>query len=212
MVKTLARKRALVLGAHRGAGAASAIALGQAGAALVCADRRLAGETVATIRAAGGRAETWQCDIADEDSVAALFDGLGESGLPLDIALAAIAAPADPAFSASGTEALDRALGETLRGGWLATRGAARAMQGRGGCILLVLPDPGASAMAGAVAAALAGLVPAWSRETGPATSLAAIAPVAGAPPEAAARLALALASQDGRAFAGQVLTARGAG
>ena len=204
-MSALAHRRALVLGAHREPGGAVAVALARAGAALVCADRRLAGETVATIRGAGGRAETWQCDIADAQSIEALFDALGESGLPLDIVVVVLAPPG-PCGLTAAPEAIDGAIAASLRGVWLAAGAAARAMAGRGGRILLVLPGGADAPLAAAMRAAVAALVPGWAGEAGPRVTLAAIAPDPGARVEATAALAVHLAGPAGAGLSGQVL------
>ena len=205
-MKRLARRRALVIGAHRGAGAAAAVALGRAGAAVVCADRRLAGETVATIRAAGGRAETWQCDVADADSVSALLAAAGEGELPLDVAVFAPAAPADAALT--HPDSFDAALLATLGAAVRVAREAEALMARRAGCILFVLPDPAASATARAVAAAMAALVPALAASDDRGARMAAVARAPGASDQAAARLVCLLAGADGEGMSGQVLTA----
>src|SRR6056297_3366614 len=112
-------RRILVTGAHRGPGAAAAISVATAGAAVVCADRRLSGETVATIRGAGGRAETWQADVTDEDQVTALLDafGTGADGRGgLDILVHAAGLARDPAGPIGEAAPFDRHMAEVLRG------------------------------------------------------------------------------------------------
>ncbi len=64
---------AIVTGAAHGIGRAISLAFGVAGAAVACVDIEAdrAAETAAAIRAAGGRAGAFACDVADEASVAA---------------------------------------------------------------------------------------------------------------------------------------------
>jgi 3-oxoacyl-[acyl-carrier protein] reductase len=71
----LAGKVALVTGASRGIGRATALALGDAGAAVAIAystSKPAAAEVAAQIRSAGGRAATLQADLADPDASGAL--------------------------------------------------------------------------------------------------------------------------------------------
>jgi dehydrogenase/reductase SDR family protein 1 len=75
-------KVAVVVGASRGIGKGVALELAEAGAEVFLVGRSLnptparpgsLGETLRDITAAGGRAVAAQCDVLDEDAVAALF-------------------------------------------------------------------------------------------------------------------------------------------
>jgi len=125
----------LVTGAHRGVGAAVAIAVAAAGASVICVDRRLCGETVATIRAAGGRAEIWQCDVADEDSVRALFDALADARFRLDMVVHCARIAGDAPALDTATADFDRLMAVNLRGTFLVGRAAMGMMRGAGGRI-----------------------------------------------------------------------------
>ena len=74
MEQALSGKVILVTGASRGIGAAAAVALGAAGAAVVLAarDGPQAEEIARRIIAAGGRAEAMACDVSNYDAVARL--------------------------------------------------------------------------------------------------------------------------------------------
>jgi NAD(P)-dependent dehydrogenase (short-subunit alcohol dehydrogenase family) len=74
----LAGKVALVSGAASGMGRATALALAEAGAAVMLADINRAGveATAATIAAAGGESRPVQCDMSDVTAVQALFQQL----------------------------------------------------------------------------------------------------------------------------------------
>ena len=78
---------ALVTGAGRGIGRALALGLAEAGATVVAVSRTEA-QVIALadeIRAQGGQAEARQCDVADEDDVAALMSFIGERFGKLDV-------------------------------------------------------------------------------------------------------------------------------
>ena len=67
-------RRVLVVGASSGIGRALAVGAGAAGAQVALAARRLAlvEEAAAEIRAAGGEARAWRCDVTDEADCARL--------------------------------------------------------------------------------------------------------------------------------------------
>jgi 2-dehydro-3-deoxy-D-gluconate 5-dehydrogenase len=74
---SLTGRRALVTGANTGIGQAIAIGLAQAGAEVICAARRSACETVATIEQAGGAASELTLDFADPMAAQDVFAGAG---------------------------------------------------------------------------------------------------------------------------------------
>lgn len=76
----------MITGASAGIGAALAVRLGTEGATVHLAARRRdrLEECASTILAAGGRAETHTCDLADAASVARLFAAVAEGGRPID--------------------------------------------------------------------------------------------------------------------------------
>lgn len=80
-------KVALVTGAGRGVGCGIALELAARGAAVAIndIDAGRAAEAVDAVIAAGGRAVAATGDIADEDSVGAIFAAVGESVGPVDI-------------------------------------------------------------------------------------------------------------------------------
>lgn len=75
----------VITGASTGIGAATAIALAQAGAIVGIIDRDPAADTVAAIRAAGGTAASVQADIRDADAVTAAVAGLAAAHGPAQI-------------------------------------------------------------------------------------------------------------------------------
>lgn len=74
---SLEGRRALVTGANTGIGRAIAEALAGAGAHVSCAGRRSSDETVDSITATGGRAESLMLDFADPMAARDIFDGSG---------------------------------------------------------------------------------------------------------------------------------------
>ena len=87
MTKPLQGRVALVTGASRGLGAATAIALGEAGAHVVLLARTIGGleETDDAIRAAGGTASLMPLDLRKGDDIDALAVALYERYQKLDI-------------------------------------------------------------------------------------------------------------------------------
>jgi NAD(P)-dependent dehydrogenase (short-subunit alcohol dehydrogenase family) len=86
--RTLHGKRAVVTGAGRGIGRAEALALAEAGAAVVVnygRSKDAALEVVGQIRAAGGSAEAIGADIADPDAVTQLMNDAAERLGGIDI-------------------------------------------------------------------------------------------------------------------------------
>jgi len=84
----LSGKVALVTGASRGIGRAIALALSEAGAAVVVNyrdNRNQADETVAQVDRRGGAAIAWQADVANEDQVRQMIEGISSRFNRLDI-------------------------------------------------------------------------------------------------------------------------------
>src|ERR1700730_7362162 len=100
MASALSGRIALVTGASRGIGAATALALARAGAHVVAAARTVGGleELDDAIRAAGGTATLVPLDITDFEGLARLADALSERYRHLDILIgnAAIVGPSSP--------------------------------------------------------------------------------------------------------------------
>ncbi len=130
----LAGRVALVTGASRGIGAATAAATAAAGAHVVLAARDgPALDLVAgRIRDAGGQATAVPTDVSDEASVERLFASVQQAG-PVS-ALVCAAGVLTPAPFAATTSALwHETLGVNLTGTFLCCRAAFTAMVSRGG-------------------------------------------------------------------------------
>src|ERR1700733_9488001 len=100
MVQSLTGRIALVTGASRGIGAATALRLGQAGAHVVAVARTVGGleELDDAIRAAGGGTTLVPLDVTDFDGLVRLAGALHERYQRLDILVgnAGIVGPSSP--------------------------------------------------------------------------------------------------------------------
>jgi 3-oxoacyl-[acyl-carrier protein] reductase len=126
-----------VTGANHGIGAATAIALGQRGCAVLGTflrvrdpvdpgvpqayrDGRLrdADDVADRIRAAGGQALTMEADLSDPASPAALFDAAEEQLGPVDILVNNATGWVQDTFAATGTDRLGRTLQPVTAATW----------------------------------------------------------------------------------------------
>jgi (S)-1-phenylethanol dehydrogenase len=87
MAKRLEGKLALVSGAGSGLGQAFAKRLAEDGAAIAIADLEAAEETIAAIRAAGGEAEGFRCDVSDPAGVRELGEAVAKDLGRVDVLL-----------------------------------------------------------------------------------------------------------------------------
>ncbi|MEO8671820.1 MAG: glucose 1-dehydrogenase [Tahibacter sp.] len=169
-------KTALVTGASRGIGAATAALLAQQGAHVIVSSRRVeACETVvAAIRASGGSASALAAHIGEIDAIDALFARLDGDALALDILVNNAAA--NPYFGSMldmDLSAYDKTVEVNIRGYFYMTQQAARRMRGRGGAIVNVASVNGRRAAPGQGVysfskAAILSMTEAWARELAP--------------------------------------------
>jgi NAD(P)-dependent dehydrogenase (short-subunit alcohol dehydrogenase family) len=136
----LAGRLAVVTGASRGIGAATAVAVAAAGAHVVLAarDPQALDGVAGRIKDAGGQATPVPTDVSDEAAVQRLFAAVAGAGrLDALICLAGVLTPAP--FAETTTALWAETLGVNLTGTFLCCRAAFTAMaQGGGGRILTV--------------------------------------------------------------------------
>jgi NAD(P)-dependent dehydrogenase (short-subunit alcohol dehydrogenase family) len=128
----LTGKRALVLGATRGIGRATALALGACGATVIASGRSpsTAAEVVSAIERTGASGVPVVCDITNVDATAATLAGLGR----VDIAV--VNAGVNPLFKKPEDlqpAEWDQLMAVNLRGAFFATQAVGRAMLRHGG-------------------------------------------------------------------------------
>jgi enoyl-[acyl-carrier protein] reductase III len=138
---TLAGKIALVTGASRGIGRATAERLAREGASVVVNyrnNREAAAETLATIADRGGKAAAIQADLEDGAAIADMFAQVKEQFGALDILVANAAATAFRPLLETRDYNVNRTFGITVSGFLRCVQEAVALMQGRDGAIVAV--------------------------------------------------------------------------
>lgn len=128
-------QRALVTGANSGLGRAVAIALGQAGAAVVVnyvAGREEAEAVVAELETFGCEAYAHQADVANEGEVQAMFGHMLKEFGTIDILVANAGIQADAPLTEMTLAQWNKVLGVNLTGQFLCAREAVREFKRRG--------------------------------------------------------------------------------
>ena len=161
----LSGRVALVTGASRGIGRAIALELARRGAAVAVDYREradAAGEVVAEIARAGGRAIAVQADVTDPDAVAAMVKTVADELGGLDILVNNAGIVADDYLMMMKLERWREVIAVSLDGAFLCTKAAVRQMiRGRWGRIVNISSDAGlmGDVMRAHYAAAKAGLL-----------------------------------------------------
>lgn len=121
---------ALVTGASRGLGQAMAVALGTCGARVACVARDTAklAETVEQIRAKGGQAEAFACDVCSSQAVNELVEKLVDGWGKVDILVNNAGITRDGLLARMEEDDWDAVLDTNLKGAFLFTRACVRPM------------------------------------------------------------------------------------
>lgn len=139
LIVDLSGQVALVTGASQGIGRSIAVALGQAGAKVACVARnaeKLA-QTVEAIRAAGGEAEAYACDVTDAASVQRVVDAVVEKWEKIGVLVNNAGVTRDNLLPRMQDDDWDVVIDTNLRGTFLFTRAVTRPMmQARYGRII----------------------------------------------------------------------------
>src|SRR4051812_36610028 len=160
----LSGQAAIVTGASRGIGRAIALRLAAAGAKVACVARsadKLTG-TAELIRAAGGTAEVFACDVTNAESVQQVVDAVVEKWEKLHILVNNAGITRDTLIPRMSDEDWDSVINTNLRGAFLFTRAATRPMmQARYGRIINISSVSGLTGNAGQAnySASKAGLI-----------------------------------------------------
>lgn len=184
----LAGKVALVTGAHRGIGAACALALAAEDAALILADRLDVRTTSDAITTKGGKAASHTVDVTDESSVLALFAAAKQQYTRLDILVHCAGIIQEKPLLDTSAADFDQVIAVNLRGSFLVGREALRWMQasnpkaGDEARAILIASDMsyyGREQFSPYVASkhGVLGLVRSWSKEFAPTILVNAICP-----------------------------------
>ena len=129
MEKRLENKVAIVTGAGRGLGKGIALKLAQEGAKVVVADVTPADEAVAEIRAAGGEAAAFACNVSQEADMVNLVKFACEHYGTLDIMVNNAGINRDGMLHKMSAENFDLVIAVDLRGVFLGTREALKVMR-----------------------------------------------------------------------------------
>lgn len=141
----LADMRAIVTGAARGIGAATARRFCEEGARVVLADRDGEGVAAAAaeLEAAGHAVHARRCDVTDESAVKDLIDGAAELLGGLDIVLANAGVLSIGALGELSTKELERTLAVNVVGTFLTFKHALPHLRAVGGVLLCTASQAG---------------------------------------------------------------------
>lgn len=158
---TITDKIAVVTGAGRGAGQATALALAQAGArvAVIDVNPDATQQTTEAIRQSGGEASPHPADVSNKMSIQSALYAVLDTWGELDVLVnAAHITPSRPALTLDEWE-WDRVMNVNLKGVFLTSQTAARAMKETGGGYIFNLVRPTSASPHAAVRATHTGLL-----------------------------------------------------
>ncbi|WP_405937860.1 3-oxoacyl-ACP reductase FabG [Streptomyces sp. NBC_00726] len=144
--------RALVTGASRGIGAATALALAEHGCDVVLnyrASAAKAEEVAEQIRALGRKALLVQADVGDEAQVMAMFKRVRTEWGPVQVAVLNSGVTADGHLAAMSSAKWQEVIGTNLTGSFFTAREATKQMYASGGSIVLIASTSGIAGRAG---------------------------------------------------------------
>lgn len=136
-------KRALVTGASSGIGFASAVALAEAGAHVVCAARRMnvLEDAVTKIRGEGWSGEALSLDVAEIEVTAAVVEAHG----PFDVLVNSAGLARHTPVTETSAADFDAVMALNLRGAYFLTQAVAKGLiaAGRGGSLITISSQMG---------------------------------------------------------------------
>jgi len=127
----LTGKIALVTGGSRGIGRAICLELASCGATVVVnfnSSGDAAREVVTEIEANGGKAETWQADVSNEEQVKAMFKSVTDNHGTIDILVNNAGMTRDNVIMMMNPDDFDSVINTNLRSTWLCCKTAVRTM------------------------------------------------------------------------------------
>ena len=163
MAGRLEGKVAVITGGGSGIGEASSLLFAREGAAVVVADRDVAGaeRVAAAIDDGGGRAVAIGADVTDEGDVAAMVDAAHRFG-PVDVLYANAGIAGSGRAGDLSVEEWNRVISVNLTGVWLSARAVLDDMVGSGGGSIIMQASVGGLVGVGGIAsyaAAKAGVI-----------------------------------------------------
>ena len=172
----LTGKLALVTGAGRGIGRATALRLGEAGATVIVnynASEAAAAEVVAAIESSGGKARAVKADVSSNDEVEPMINALTKEFGAVDILVNNAGITRDNLMMRMSLDEWDAVINTNLRSAYYCTRAVLRPMlRNRWGRIVSISSVSGLAGNAGqanyaAAKAGLLGLTRSLAREVG---------------------------------------------
>ncbi|MEZ2391845.1 SDR family NAD(P)-dependent oxidoreductase [bacterium RCC_150] len=149
------RPVALITGASRGIGHASAVAMAEAGYDVVGFSRygdSDSSETDRMVRLSGGTYTAHKVDVSVEEDVRSAFRAfLSANGRRLDAVVVSAGITSDGLTATMSADRFDSVVAVNLRGSFLVCREAVKAMRKSGGAIVLLSSTSGVSGQAGQI-------------------------------------------------------------